>query len=170
MNHFYIYLYLRDDGTPYYVGKGSGNRAFEMHDKHIHVPREKEMVRFVVIDLSETEAYEFEALLIAEIGRADRSAGPLVNKTDGGTGGCSGRVLSAETKEKIAKANRGKFMSAETRERIGRARKGFKHDEATKVAIRLASIGRNVGRKHTQEELSKMCKPRGSYRKMVGAQ
>jgi hypothetical protein len=84
MNHFYVYAYLRKDGTPYYIGKGKGNRAYQKHD-NIAVPP-KERIKKVLENLTEGDAYEWEMTLIQKYGRINNNTGILRNRTDGGEG------------------------------------------------------------------------------------
>lgn len=80
---FYTYMWLREDGTPYYVGKGMGNRAFRKSRKGCP-PRD----RILIQEWStEEEAYEAEKLLISIYGRKNNGTGILRNNTDGGAGG-----------------------------------------------------------------------------------
>jgi len=101
---FYVYLYFRPDGTPYYVGKGSGSRATVNHDR-----RKKKLVPIPSKDrihvyecTSESEAFEIEKHLISQYGRKDQGTGCLINLTNGGEGGASGKIVSMEVRAKIS--------------------------------------------------------------------
>jgi hypothetical protein len=100
-NDFYTYAYLRPDGTPYYVGKGSGERAFHRKGHRMKVPP-KDRILFLKRGLTEKEAFKHEKYMIAVMGRKDLGTGILRNLTDGGEG-TSGAVKSKETKDKIRK-------------------------------------------------------------------
>lgn len=93
---FYVYILARPNGTPFYIGKGSGRRVFD-HDNEArsghkcykcNVIRKiwrggSEVQRYTVFTTDdEDEAYAYEAELIALHGR-----GNLTNGTDGGAGG-----------------------------------------------------------------------------------
>jgi hypothetical protein len=101
---FYSYLWLRDDGTPYYVGKGSGRRAFVPHvfeKKTFKPPVDKAHIVLFPMD-SEALALESEVSLIALFGRKDIGTGILRNLSDGGEG-VSGLRHSDATKAKMRK-------------------------------------------------------------------
>ena len=92
MKTYYTYAYLRENGTPYYIGKGTGRRAF--HKNH-NVPRpSKDKILFLKKNLSEEDALEHEKYLISILDN-------LLNRKSGGSKGRT--PLSEEHKLKISK-------------------------------------------------------------------
>jgi hypothetical protein len=82
VKQFYAYLYLRKNGTPYYAGKGSGQRAFSTQHR-VHPPKDRSHI-LILERSSEQEAFETEMELIRNWGRKDLGTGCLRNMTEGG--------------------------------------------------------------------------------------
>ena len=162
MKVFYTYMWLREDGTPYYVGKGNGDRAVAKSGHRFPVPT---VDRILIQEFpDEASAFAAEKFLIDFYGRIDLGNGCLRNLADGGAG-ASGAVRSIETRKKIAQAamghrrNVGKKrpdLSARMRARKGKIQphlKGNKHalgkhwilSEETKHKYKNIALSRKRG-------------------------
>lgn len=131
MTKFYVYILEREDGTPFYVGKGSGDRVrHHVNEAKRHAginPHKERIIRKMLkagaepsyrIDSyheEEKDAHDREIELIAKIGRHNLGTGPLTNLTAGGDG-IVGNVLSDETKKAISDFMKARFRTPEMRE------------------------------------------------------
>ena len=124
-NDYYTYAYLREDKTPYYIGKGRGKRAYDKR-RAIKPPTDKSRILFLKKNLTEAEAFKHEVYMIFVLGRKDLGTGILRNRTKGGDGS-SGAVRSAETRKKVSVANSGKTRTEAQNKARSERMSGEKH-------------------------------------------
>jgi hypothetical protein len=165
-NRFYVYAYLRSKDsehgkrlTPYYIGKGQGNRAFSASGRgasrskgrRAPTPKDKNYIAFIQEGLTEPEAFALEIYSIALYGRIDIGTGILRNMTDGGEGGSG---ISEETRKRRGAARAGKKMSEETRQKMSAARKGKKMSEETRQKMSAVWLTGRVCTESTRQKIS----------------
>lgn len=143
---YYVYAYIRikdslngKAGTPYYIGKGKGKRAW--HGVH-RVPVPKESWRIVIIadQLSELWSLIMERKLIRLWGRLDNRTGVLHNLTDGGESNY-GLIHNTITRQKMSASATGKKKSSAHVAKIAAKKRGSK---VNMTPEQLAARGKNI--------------------------
>lgn len=127
---FYVYAYLRtEDLTPYYIGKGHGNRAWQRCHSVV-VPKDLSRIVMLEQNLTELGALAIERRMIRWYGRQDLGTGILRNQTDGGEGSAG-----------IIPWNRGKktgsYLTKAGRKKVSDANKGVPKNHGAKVSAGL---------------------------------
>jgi hypothetical protein len=155
-NIYYVYEYIREDTTPYYIGKGCGYRISDK--KHSVIVPGKQYRKFVGKHLTEVEAYELEGFLTHKYGLLIDGTGILENKIHGGGNispeGFTGKHHSAYSKEKISNGNLGKVRTAEHKINYSKP-KSVEHADK----IRQANIGRQDDGRNAKISATKKGKP-----------
>lgn len=149
---YYTYAFLREDGSPYYIGKGSGDRLRKKTGRTIPAPKDNSRIIKLKDFEIEEDAFRHEVYMISVLPN-------LRNLTEGGEG-TTGRVMSQEQKDSLSRLNTGKknpkhseFMKEnnpqsklETRKKTSETMKGRPKSEEWKAKMREIMKGKNKGK------------------------
>lgn len=129
---YYVYRYNRENGTPYYVGKGTRSRAYSQHNHMVKLPP-RDRIEIIAKDLTANEADAYEIALIKEHGRKDLGTGCLCNLTNGGNGiqghGPITRKRMSDTRLGVARPVEAMAKVQEAKLRQGAAKYGVEYEK-----------------------------------------
>jgi hypothetical protein len=170
MSKYYTYAYLREDRTPYYIGKGSGRRIYSKKGRPCGRPKDKSRIIFLKQNLTEEDAFRHEKYMIAVFGRKDLGTGILYNKTNGGEG-TSGFKHTEETKKKFrgnknGRGNCGIIRTEEDKEKTRNIIKNLWKNGKYKDKKQEYKSGKEnpwYGRKHTKDTIEKQKRVKCKY-------
>jgi len=111
MSEYYTYAYLQNDGSPYYIGKGKGDRLYDHRGKNCNPPKDKSRIIKLKQNITEEEAFKHEIYMISIFGKKCDNTGILMNIADGGNAppthyGKDSPTKRPEVRAKIGAANK----------------------------------------------------------------
>ena len=152
---YYTYAYLREDKTPYYIGKGTGYRVDNKRHS-VSVPPPERRLILKKFD-NEDDAFKHEIYMISVYGRKDIGTGILRNRTDGGEGSTNiirseyhlnalnegrKRIYTKEHSKKISETLKAKNIKPP----LQTGKKWWFNEEETKLSFECPGEGWKKGR------------------------
>jgi hypothetical protein len=144
---YYTYAYLREDRTPYYIGKGRGRRIHSTK-RIVKPPKDKSKIIFLKQNLTEEEAFKHEIYMIAVFGRKDNGTGILRNLTDGGEG-ASNQGTPEQRRESARKRE-----ASMTPEQLEQRRETLRKANASRTPEQRSESAKKANAKLTPEQRS----------------
>lgn len=120
MYKHYVYVHIdSEDQTPFYIGVGAGDRAFDKKrnrfwQEFVNEYSPEYQVEFIAKDVSESVAHFLENYFIAKLGKAFDGSGCLLNWTDGGYAEGAYIQIPSDTGQRFAQylTEYGKYLNS----------------------------------------------------------